>query len=71
MQTWFALATDPVTMKRSIKVALLVGTILAAINHGDAILAGDLDLTRLLKICLTYVVPFAVSTYASVSAFIK
>ncbi len=38
------------------------------INHGDAILAGDLDPNRVLKMLLTYLVPYSVSTYASVSA---
>jgi hypothetical protein len=58
---------DSATMIRSVKVALVVGTILVAINHGGALIAGDLDLARLLRICLTYVVPFAVATYATVS----
>jgi len=71
MRRWLALAMDSTTMIRSMKVAIVVGTILVAINHGDALIAGDLDLGRLLRICLTYVVPFAVATYATVSAHYK
>ena len=71
MWRWLVLAMDSATMIRSVKVALVVGTILVAINHGDALIAGDLNLARLLSICLTYVVPFAVSIYATVSAHYK
>ncbi len=53
---------------RSTKVALLVGAALIAINHGDAILAGDVDRGRLLKMALTVLVPYLVSTFASVGA---
>lgn len=51
--------------RRSLLVALLVGTILNLINQGDALLAGlPLDIAKLL---LTYLVPYCVSTYGAVS----
>jgi hypothetical protein len=51
--------------RRSLFVALIVGTILNLINQGDAMLAGmPLDLAKLL---LTYLVPYCVSTYGAVS----
>jgi hypothetical protein len=51
--------------KRSLLVALVVGTILNLINQGDALFAGrHLDL---LKLALTYAVPYAVATYGAVS----
>lgn len=51
--------------RRSLFVALLVGTILNLINQGDALLAGlPLDIAKLL---LTYLVPYCVSTYGAVS----
>lgn len=53
---------------RAIKVAAVVGCLLIAINHGDALLAGDVDGVRLSKMLLTLVVPYAVSTYSSVGA---
>ena len=49
-------------------VALVVGTALVAINHGDAILRGDVSPGRALRIVLTVLVPYCVSTYSSVSA---
>ena len=50
---------------RSGCVALLVGPILNAINQGDAMIAGVP--VNWIKIVLTYLVPFAVSTYGAVS----
>ena len=56
----------PDIVRRSLKVAVLVGTILALINHGDRMLSGSLDGEAALKIVLTYLVPYCVSTWASV-----
>jgi hypothetical protein len=67
---WFRLARRRDIVHRATKVALIVGTLLLLINHGDALLAGQLDGRRILKILLTYLVPYGVSTYASVRALI-
>ena len=51
--------------RRSLWVALIVGTILNLINQGDMLLTGQrLDLV---KLALTYIVPYFVSTYGAVS----
>jgi len=51
--------------RRSLIVALIVGTILNLINQGDAVFTGmSIDVTKLL---LTYLVPYCVSTYGAVS----
>jgi hypothetical protein len=51
--------------RRSLWVALGVGTILNLINQGDALVAGrPLDL---FKLALTYLVPYFVCTYGAVS----
>jgi hypothetical protein len=50
---------------RSGCVALVVGTILNLINQGDAILG--LTSINWIKVFLTYLVPYAVSTYGAVS----
>jgi len=39
-----------------------------AINHGDAIVNADISGSRLLRIALTVLVPYAVSTFSSVQA---
>lgn len=53
---------------RAVKVALVVGTVLALINHGDAIVRLSFNMVNVLKILLTYLVPYGVSTYSSVRA---
>ena len=50
----------------ALRVALFVGTVLALINHGSALLAMALSREQVLQIALTYVVPYGVSTYSSV-----
>lgn len=66
--SWLSLALRPEVLKRSLKTALIVGTALALINHGDAILALNIPVDRALKMAFTYFVPFLVSTSASVGA---
>ena len=55
-------------MRRALASALVVGPVLVAINHGDAILSGDVSPGRLLRIALTVIIPYAVSTFSSVQA---
>lgn len=52
------------TPKKAIMTALVVGTILTTINHGDVILAGNPP--DFLKIILTYCVPYCVTTWGSI-----
>lgn len=52
--------------RRSLYVALVVGTILNVINQGDVLL-GQTDLNAA-KLLLTYLVPYAVCTYGGVTA---
>jgi hypothetical protein len=51
--------------KRSASVALLVGTLLNLINQGDALLGHGR--VNVLKLLLTYAVPYCVATYGAVS----
>lgn len=54
-------------VKRSITVAVIIGTILNGINQGDAWF-GSQPLV-VWKILLTYLIPFAVASYGSYSAY--
>jgi len=65
--TWLRLATHPATVRRALITALIVGSILIAINHGPAILRGDVSGWRIAQMCLTVTVPYLVSTTSSVS----
>jgi hypothetical protein len=51
--------------RRSLYVAVIVGTILNLINQGDAIWGAEP--VNWLKVILTYFVPYAVCTYGAVS----
>jgi hypothetical protein len=55
-------------VRRALLFAVVVGAVLIGINHGDALLAGDLEPRRLFKMGLTVLVPYTVSTLSSVSA---
>jgi hypothetical protein len=58
----------PAVVRRALFFAVVVGSLLVAINHGDALLRGDLAPVRWLKMGLTVLVPYAVSTVSSVLA---
>jgi len=55
--------------RRSLYVALVVGTVLNLINQGDALLG--MASINWLKLALTYLVPYAVCTYGAVSYQLK
>jgi len=68
MCEWLAIATRRSVVVRSLKFAVVVGALLATINHGDAIWRGNIDANQLRKMNLTVLVPFCVSTFSSVGA---
>ncbi len=70
MKNWIETATRPDIVLRGVRVGLIVGTILVAINQGNRLLAGEWSMEIFLKILMTYLVPYCVSTYASVSAIL-
>lgn len=68
MKNWLRTAIQKELVMRSLKVTVIVGTLLVAINQGDSLLTGTLPTDAIWKIPMTYCVPYCVSTYASVSA---
>lgn len=68
MTEYLSLAWSPEVLPRAPKVGLLVGTILALINHADALVNGTFAVKNLLQVILSYLVPYCVSTYSSVAA---
>jgi hypothetical protein len=65
---WLRLAGSRSIVRRALRYALGVGALLIAINHGDAILRGDLSAARLMRMALTVTVPYCVSTASAVNA---
>lgn len=68
---WWEIATKPTIVKRALRVSILVGTILMVINHGDKILLGAVTAPDIIKMSLTFLVPYSVSTYSSVFTWIE
>lgn len=68
MRDWVVLARRPDVVRRSARLAAVVGTLLVLINYVDRLVEGGLSTPDLVKIGLTYLVPYGVSTYASVQA---
>lgn len=54
----------PRVRDRAVRAALVVGTILFLINQLDVVLSGNLTLLVVMKIALTFLVPYSVSTYS-------
>jgi len=53
------------TPKKALLTALVVGTILTVINHGDTIIMGDWP--PLLKVLLTFCTPYCVTTWGAIT----
>jgi hypothetical protein len=55
------------SVRRSLTVAVMIGTVLNLINQGPEIFSGHWPIWW--KLILTYFVPFAVASYGSYAAF--
>jgi hypothetical protein len=55
-------------LRRSALTALVVGTVLVAINHGPGILHAGLTPALWWQVPVTYVVPFCVATWGAMGA---
>ncbi len=71
MHKYLTIALSNEVVVTALRLALVVGTILALINHGAEILQGTLTKGNIYQIALTYLVPYSVSTYSSVKAIQK
>jgi hypothetical protein len=65
MRLFLKYAKERVCVIRSLKIALIVGTILAFLNHYDSIFSGTVDATGFFQIIITYAVPYSVATFGS------
>ena len=71
MNEWARLVVKPSVIRRALKFAVVVGAILITINHGYAIVHGQVTSGRVLQMCLTVLVPYVVSTLSSVGAVLE
>lgn len=68
LRTWTAATSDRGILRRSIVTCLIVGALLAVINHGDELIRGEFDSTMAWQIGLTFLVPFIVATLSGAAA---
>jgi hypothetical protein len=54
-------------LRRTVRIALVVGVVLTAINQLDVIASGDATTTTWIKCALNFVVPFVVSNLGLLS----
>lgn len=71
MTEWLRLASRRSIVRRALKYAIGVGSILIVINHGDALARGEISTGRLFRMLLTMTVPYLVSTASSVGALVE
>jgi hypothetical protein len=55
-------------LRRTLRIALVVGIVLTAINQGDVIAGGDATTATWVRCALNFVVPFLVSNAGLLSA---
>lgn len=61
MRAALEIVFDPAHLRKTLKIALIVGCVLTAINQADVFLGGDATGTTFLKTGLNFCVPFVVS----------
>jgi hypothetical protein len=71
MREWIRIALEPGVVRRALGYAVVVGTVLIMINHGDRILRAEISQGQLVQMGLTVMVPYLVSTFSSVGAIRK
>ncbi len=62
------MAIEKSTLKRALKVAFPVGIVLNLINNFEQVVHLNFGEVNMLKVTLTFFVPFFVSTYSSIFA---
>jgi len=65
---WWCFVRDRRLVRRAGLTALVVGTVLTAINQGNVLLSGELPAALWWKVPLTYLVPYSVTTWGALSS---
>ena len=63
VQPYYLSLVDRAFMPTALKVALFVGSVLFAINHGEALLQGQMNRSRWISAGLSYLVPYCVNIH--------
>lgn len=65
LKCWRCAALHWPMLKRSLLVAVVVGTIITAINQGDVLVSGQGNWALAWKIPLSYITPFLVASWGA------
>ncbi|HEY9880018.1 MAG TPA: nitrate/nitrite transporter NrtS [Leptolyngbyaceae cyanobacterium] len=68
MKGYLLALLDPEFRFSALKVALVIGTLLFSLNHGAALLTGNMTPGRWLSGILTYIVPYCVNVQGRYAA---
>ena len=68
MNNFFIIGSKKETILSSLKISLFVGTLLNFINQTDAIIGLDLSKLSIIKVLLTYIIPYLVASYSYIKA---
>jgi hypothetical protein len=63
IRKYLASLLDPEFIPTGLRTAALVGSLLFLINHGPALMRGDMTHERWMSTALTYLMPYLVSVY--------
>jgi hypothetical protein len=66
VKTFIAAAFSPVYFYQSVKVSMVVGTLLVIINNGETIITEGMNAKRWVTALLTYLVPYLVSVHGRI-----
>lgn len=61
MRETLDIVLDPAHLRKTLRIALIVGIVLTTINQADVFLSGDATATTFIKTGLNFCVPFVVS----------
>ena len=64
VRIWFARST----LRKTLKIAAVVGTLLSLINQGSVIYGGDATVVTWIRVGMNYCVPFCVSSTGFLAA---
>ena len=67
VQAAVAYCLVPSHLRRTVTIALVVGTILTLVNQGDVMLAGHVSAAIALKVAANFAIPFVVSNLGLLS----
>lgn len=62
------LVAKPPVLKRAAVMAIVVGCVIAVVNHGDKIASNEMTAPDWIRVGITFLVPYTVSTLSSVLA---